>query len=100
MDYSLIFSKYYTAEGQEFNLLNRSIHFPDDKTLKIYGKIYVASNIPWTILSWQMYGSIEYWWVLCALNKSQIFYAEEGTEIYYIKSQYLSSIISKIETNI
>ena len=100
MDYSLIFSKYYTAEGQEFNLLNRSIHFPDDKTLKIYGKIYVYSNVAWTILAWQMYGSIEYWWVLAALNKSQIFYAEEGTEIYYIKPQYISSIISKIETNI
>lgn len=100
MDYSIIFSKYYTIEGQEFNLLNRSVHFPDDETLKIYDKMYIASNVPWTVLSWQLYNTIEHWWVLSALNKSQFFYAAEGSEILFIKPEYIDSIINKIETNI
>lgn len=100
MDYSTIFSKYYTLEGQSFNMINRSVHFPDDKTLKIYDKMFIASNVPWTILSWQLYGTIDHWWVLSSLNKSDIFYAPEGLEILIIKPQYIDNILDKIEVNI
>lgn len=94
--YSNIFKSYTTYEGEPFYSLNRTVIFPNDDTLEIYDKYYIQDNTPWTILSYQLYGTIDYWWVLCALNKGQVFYAEEGKEILIIKKDYIEEVTSKI----
>ena len=99
MDYSTIFNNYTTREGIPFTLKSRSIKFPDDMTLGIYGKMYVSANIPWTILSYKIYNTIEHWWILSTLNSKYVFYAPEGEEIYYIKPEYVDEIISTIKDN-
>ncbi|MBQ7820511.1 MAG: hypothetical protein IJ341_12555 [Bacteroidales bacterium] len=76
-NYSKIFNLYTTKENKEFLMLNRKIEFPSDHSLYIYGKKIVTDNIPWTILSYQIYGTIDYWWILTKLNPSSIFYAKE-----------------------
>lgn len=88
-----------TKEGIPFTLKSRSIKFPDDMTLEIYDKIYAPANIPWTILSYRLYNTIEHWWILSTLNSKYVFYAPEGEEIYYIKPEYISDIIEQIESN-
>ena len=95
-DYTSIFNKYRTSEDIPFQMINRRIIFPDDKTLEIYGKMYMSSDTPWTILSYKLYDSINYWWVLSSLNKSSIFYAEDGEEIYYIKPEYINLILTAL----
>lgn len=95
-DFQDLFNLYYTAEGIPFTLKTRSIVFPEDASNPIYGIKYVAENIPWTILSYNLYNTIDYWWVLCLLNSSQIFYAEEGAEIRYILPEYIEDIIATI----
>lgn len=96
-DYSSLFYQYYTSEGIPFTLKNRSIAFPEDKSNPIYGIKYIAENTPWTILSYILYGAIDYWWILCNLNQSQIFYAEEGSEIRYILPEYLDEVVATIQ---
>lgn len=98
MNYDSIFSQYTTVEGINFELLTRSIVFPTDTDLPCYGKMYVDSDTAWTIMSYKIYDSIEFWWLLSALNKKEIFYAPENTEILYIKKEYLSDILSSINT--
>ena len=62
----------------------------------MYGIKYIAENVPWTILSYNIYGTISYWCVLCSLNQSQIFYAEEGSEIRYVLPEYIEDVIGTI----
>lgn len=95
-NYTSIFSRYLTNENIPFYLTNRRIVFPDDMTLEIYGKIYVSADTPWTILSYTLYNTIDYWWIIASLNKSSIFYAEDGKEIYYVKPEYLNLILNSI----
>ncbi|MBR4890151.1 MAG: hypothetical protein IKU15_02390 [Clostridia bacterium] len=94
--YENIFKTYKTSEGIPFYLLNRRVIFPDDKTLYIYGRKFISTNIAWTVLSYQIYGTIEYWWVLCALNKSNMYYAKEGNTILYVLPEYISLILNNL----
>lgn len=96
MDYSQIFNHYETSEGIRFTLKNRRIHFPDDKTLPIYGKAHIGTNTPWTILSYNIYGTIDYWWLLNDLNDSMVFYANGGSDIWFILPKYLSNVLNAI----
>jgi hypothetical protein len=96
-DYSYIFNGYYTEEGIPFYLLNKRVVFPNDLSLSFYAKYYVADDTPWTVLSYNLYGTIDYWWVLSALNKSMIFYAERGSEILVIHPNNIEYIVNKIK---
>ena len=95
--YNNLFYLYYTSEGLPFTLKNRSIAFPEDDNNPIYKKMYISNNTPWTVLSHTLYNTVDYWWVLAALNKSQVFYAKEGTEILTIPDDYIDSVISTIK---
>lgn len=99
MDYSKIFNIYETEDYQPFYLLNKKVSFPEDKSSIVFDKKYVNQDTPWTIMSYLIYGAIDYWWILCGLNDSSIFYAKENTEIYYIKKEYLNIILQEINAN-
>ena len=94
MDYTKIFRTYRTKENIPFYLLNKRVEFPSDKSLYIYDSTLIDTNTPWTILSYKIYNTIDYWWVLCSINPSSIFYAEAGTYVYYIKPEYINLILS------
>lgn len=96
-NYSDLFYLYYTIEDIPFTLKNSSITFPEEKDFPLYQIKYISSNIPWTILSYQIYGTIDYWWILCTLNRSHIFYAKENTEIRIINPDYIEDIITTIK---
>ena len=96
-NYNSLFNLYYTTERIPFSLKNRSIAFPDDKNSPIYEMKYISIDTPWTVLSYNIYGTIDFWWLLSTLNKSDIFYAKEGTEIRIISKEYISDIITTIK---
>ena len=79
--------------------MNKRVEFPSDKSLYIYDSTLIDTNTPWTILSYKIYNTIDYWWVLCSINPSSIFYAEAGTYVYYIKPEYINLILSNIKEN-
>lgn len=93
MNYTKIFNEYTTSEGVPFYLLSKSITFPQDLSLDIYGKMYCSEDMAWTILSYKLYGKIDYWWVLSALNKDMTFYAERGSEILIIKPTHIEEVL-------
>lgn len=94
--YENIFNQYLTKEEIPFYLLNKRIIFPDDKTLDIYDSMYITTDTPWTNLSFQIYDTIDYWWILCSINPSSVFYAKEGELVYYIKPEYINFILANI----
>lgn len=96
-NYDSLFSR-HVIDGKECILLSRSVVFPSDMTLDIYDKMYVMSDKPWTVVSYEIYGSINLWWLLYSLNRDKsMFYAPEGSEITYIKNEYLDEVIRNIK---
>lgn len=100
MDYSQIFRKYTTDDGIQFNLLSRAVRMPSDESLDIYSTRFVNTNTPWTIMSYLIYGTIENWWILCSLNPTMVFYANEGSIIRYVKPEYIDQIKSAVVNSI
>jgi hypothetical protein len=82
-----------------YNLLNKVI-FPETLDSNIIAEITLTSDKPWTMLSFQLYGTIELWWVVYLLNKPDyIFKAKANTPYKYIKSDFISNVLQQITQN-
>lgn len=79
-----------------YNTLNKII-FPDNIDATAYLVRNIEVDTPWTILSFNIYGTINLWWVLYLLNKPKyIFLAKAGTTIKYIKPSVIGSILRRM----
>jgi hypothetical protein len=96
-DYTSIFKEYNTKEGIPFYILNRRLVFPTNKSHYIYNQYFVNTDVTWTVLSYKIYGTIEYWWILCSLNDNNMYYAREGQTVTYVKPEYIPALLNSIE---
>jgi hypothetical protein len=79
-----------------YNILNKVI-FPDDISDELIDEITLMSDKPWTMLSFQLYGTIDLWWVVYLLNKPDyIFKAQANTTYKFIKADYITNVLSQI----
>jgi len=79
-----------------YNLLNKVI-FPDNISDEFIDEITLMSDKPWTMLSFQLYGTINLWWAVYLLNKPDyIFKAQANNTYKFIKSKYITSVLNKI----
>ena len=79
-----------------YNLLNKVI-FPDNISDEFIDEITLTSDKPWTMLSFQLYGTINLWWTVYLLNKPDyIFKAQANNTYKFIKSKYITSVLNKI----
>ena len=87
------------ADGNQlyfYNLLNKII-FPDDISDDAISTITLRADKPWTTLSYELYGTIDLWWVVYLLNKPDyIFKAKAATEYKYIKPGAISGVLQQI----
>lgn len=100
MQYSDIFSEHMLDGKIPFNNILKKIQLPGDKTSQLYTKFIVPYTMPWVHLSYMLYGSIDYYWLVQLANeekKLNPFYAEIATEIDIIKPEYLGLVISAIK---
>lgn len=101
--YERIFKVYKTEKNaKEFMFYNilKKIEFPDTIDDEFVSFYTVKANIPLTILSHQIYGDMKLWWLLFLINKKTLeasrFVVSGGTQIEYIKPEYLSLVLSQI----
>ena len=99
-DLTKLFNNYKTEEGEDFINLSRKIVLPEKNDSDSYEEYFVGDDVAWTILSYQLYGSIDYWWILSELNQSNIFYAAGDTSITIIKKDYINILIQAIENSL
>ncbi len=79
-----------------YNTLNKII-FPDNLSGDIYQDMMVRIDTPWTTLSFNIYGTINLWWVVYLINKPKyIFLAKSGSTIRYIKPDAISSVLNSM----
>jgi hypothetical protein len=105
-DYERIFRIYtVNTDGMDmnfYNILNR-IDMPENIDSR-YVKFYEAKgNAPWTILAYNIYGSVKMWWLLALMNKDILdenrFVVKGGTQIKYLIPEILGLVYNQI-TNI
>ena len=79
-----------------YNILNKVV-FPDNLKPNLFDKQNVLLDTPWTTLSYNLYGTISLWWVIYLLNNpTYIFLAKGGTQIKYIKPEYIEAVLNRL----
>jgi hypothetical protein len=97
--YEKIFRVYETKGAHYFYSLIKKISIPTDiDETKIY-YMTVRSNLPWTMISFKAYQTIELWWLICLVNKidNPLIYPETGTNIKILRPEYLPTIYAEID---
>lgn len=84
-----------------YNIL-KSIKLPQTLNSQLYTKKRISSRMPYTTLSYQIYGTQDLWWLLCLTNniKNPVQNIEPGTEIIILKQDVVSTILKQIKSQI
>lgn len=100
--YENIFPVYtIKKDGKDFYFynINNKIVLPTKIDSGYIGTIVLDRTIPWTTLSYQIYGNIYLWYILYMMNtKSNVpaFVASIGTPIEFIKPEFITNVTSKL----
>ena len=79
-----------------YNILNKVV-FPDDISDEYITEAVINIDKPWTTLSYEIYGTIQLWWVIVLLNKPDyIFKAQAGTTYKFIKPGFINAVLQQI----
>ena len=85
-----------TSDAYFYHLLNKVI-LPEDISDEYVEQKVLTGDKPWTMLSFELYGTIQLWWTIVLLNKPiNIFKAEANTEYKYIKPELINSVLQQI----
>ena len=79
-----------------YNLLNKVI-FPDNLDSALIDEVVVHGDKPWTMLSFELYSTIDLWWTVYLLNTPDyIFMAKAGTTYKYIKPGVMANVLQQL----
>lgn len=82
-----------------YNLLNKVV-FPDSISDEFIEEITILTDKPWTTLSFELYGTIQLWWVVYLLNKPDYIFKAQANNIYkYIKPGAMFTVLEQIKVN-
>jgi hypothetical protein len=82
-----------------YNLLNKVV-FPDSISDVFIEEITILTDKPWTTLSFELYGTIQLWWVVYLLNKPDYIFKAQANNIYkYIKPGAMFTVLEQIKVN-
>lgn len=83
-DFENIFN-IYKEKGQYFYNLLSTMNFPDPSNLRpdLYDTYIIHERDIWASISYNLYGSVSLWWILCILNQIEnpIIMPTPGTRI-------------------
>lgn len=96
--YENIFKLYKTDYNQYYyNILN-TIQLPENINPAIYYTISVSQKMPWTMISFNEYETMDLWWLICLTNKinNPLNLAEVGQKLKIIKREFIKFILDEI----
>lgn len=99
--YESIFKMYQQDEYYFYNLL-QCIHLPDQLASHMYMTRKLEGVMPLTTLSYEVYGDISLWWLICLSNNidNPTKFIEPGTELKLIKPNHVGTIVKAIQAHI
>ena len=82
-----------------YNILKK-IEMPDTIDSRYISFYTVKADIPLTILSYNIYNDMKLWWLIYLVNSKALeanrFVVKGGTQLQYIKPDYLVTVLSQI----
>ena len=100
--YENIFKLYQDTNGAYFYNILTSIYTPSDLDKNLYYHITLQRKIPWTVISYNEYQTIDLWWLICIVNGiyNPLIYPEIGSNLKIIRSEFIPFIINTINTQV
>ncbi len=98
--YENIFKVFETADNNYlyYNIL-KTVKIPKDINSEIFYTVQMNNNVPFTTLSFQMYGTTHLWWLICLINNISNPFAtnNSGKLLKVVKKVYLKTILDSIK---
>ena len=97
-----IFKMYKTELNHYYYNLLTSISLPVELDPDSYYVITFNRKSPWTIISYNVYGTTDLWWLICLVNQitNLIKINNNLTTLKIIKPEYVRSIITEIQNQL
>jgi hypothetical protein len=95
--YENIFHVYEENGFYFYNLLSK-VNFPADLDPSTYEEYLSVTHDTWHYISYKLYGTIELWWLVCAVNQidNPLELPIPGTRIKALKGNVVSEVIRTI----
>jgi hypothetical protein len=96
-----LFNVYNDGQNYYYNLLG-TVNIPQDLDTSTYIPYTVyTDNMPWTLISYKVYNTIDLWWLICSTNNIQnpLQFPKAGTVLKILSPDYVSAIIQQITTS-
>ena len=82
-----------------YNTLEKVI-FPDFINTEVFDIKTLDTDTSWTNLSYKIYQTISLWWVIFLLNNpTYVFKAKAGSTYKFIKPEYISNVLTQLNSN-
>ena len=82
-----------------YNTLEKVV-FPDFINTEVFDIKTLDTDTSWTNLSYKIYQTISLWWVIFLLdNPTYVFKAKAGRTYKFIKPEYISNVLTKLNSN-
>lgn len=96
--YENIFNVYLDGDFSAYNIL-KTVSIPEDLDTDIFYYTRTIGSLPWTQVSFDHYGTINLWWLICVTNKvmNPVVLPEPGLVLKIIKKQYIPDILDDIK---
>ena len=98
--YENIFNIYQNDNSNYFYNILAKTNFPTDIEQAYYDTFVVTNeNMPYTLISYKIYGTILLWWLVCSVNNIQnpVFCPPAGTRLKYLTPAYVRSVVSQLQ---
>jgi hypothetical protein len=97
--YEGIFRMYKDQDEFYAYNISRTVQFPAELHDDVYYYLTVSGKITWVELSFEVYGDIKLWWLICLVNKimNPVKLPESGSVIKILRPDYVPDIIDAIK---
>lgn len=99
--YENIFKLHYDGEYPTYNILQH-VTLSQDMNPDMLMDVATLPGMPYTILSYNIYGTMDLWWLICIVNKidNPIEILPAGTNLKVIKPEYVKRVIQTIKNSL
>ena len=100
-DYEQIFNMYMEDNYYVYNII-KTIKFPSNLDTDMFDYVRINGKIAWTQISFDIYGTIKLWWLLCTVNKilNPVLLPDPGMIIKAIKPTHISTVLTQIKNQL
>lgn len=100
--YENIFKVYLTEDSHYFYNILKKIQVPDNLNPSVFDIITLTDVVPFTTLSYRLYGTTYLWWLICVLNgiKNPFDTSIRGMKLKVLKKQFIKVAIDSIKNQL